>query len=181
MKKATPIRKALEPLRQEAIDRAVAGAKETIKRVYQQLDADGWDANATAAYPKATGSYSRGQYQIAKARYALYRELTTYESATGRINGPDYRRPCREARQRYLSQAAQAAADQYDAYIVKLETKAGKHTAAELDGNFIWSYSHITVTKADGTTEIWRTQMIVNYSVYGKAFNQFPTRKVKSK
>jgi hypothetical protein len=34
------------------------------------------------------------------------------------------------------------------------------------------------VTTQEGEDQVWRTQMIVNVSVLGKLFNQWPTRQV---
>jgi hypothetical protein len=69
---------------------------------------------------------------------------------------------------------------QYTAFIQKLEGKVGAHTAAALDGSHVWGFSILTVTKADGTVEKWKTEQIINVSVLGKVFNQWPSRKVKA-
>ncbi|MNE44768.1 hypothetical protein D3C80_1390130 [compost metagenome] len=79
----------------------------------------------------------------------------------------------------FVKQAQENASAQYDAFIAKLEAKIGEVTAAILSGEHVWGHSILTVTKADGTTEKWKTQMIVNVSVLGNLFNQWPTRKVK--
>jgi hypothetical protein len=41
-----------------------------------------------------------------------------------------------------------------------------------------WDMSTITITTNNGKAVIFNTKMIMNFSVYGKPFNQFPTRLV---
>lgn len=38
-------------------------------------------------------------------------------------------------------------------------------------------WSTLTATMTDGKKQVWETKIIVNYSVYQKAFNQWPTRR----
>ena len=84
----------------------------------------------------------------------------------------------REEIARFIKNSKEEAAAQYDAFVAKLIRKIGVVETAELTGNHVWSYSYLNVTKADGTKESWKTQMIVNVSKLGKLFNQWPTRKV---
>lgn len=64
---------------------------------------------------------------------------------------------------------------------MKLEMKIGEHLTATLEGNHVWGDSFITVEKANGENERWRTHTILNVSKLGLYFNQFPTRKIKIK
>ena len=43
----------------------------------------------------------------------------------------------------------------------------------------MWGYSVLTVTKEDGSVERWKTQQIMNISVLGLLFAQWPSRKMK--
>ena len=62
-------------------------------------------------------------------------------------------------------------------YVAKLTEKVGACDAAAVTGE-LWQESLLVVRKGE-TVERWKTQQILNFSVYGKAFNQWPTRKVK--
>jgi hypothetical protein len=85
-----------------------------------------------------------------------------------------------EAVEHKVGQVRAATAADFDAYVCKLNTKVGEHTAAALvfETNYLWSNSTIDVSKLDGTVERWNTKTIVNCSVLGLVFNQWPTRKV---
>jgi hypothetical protein len=65
-------------------------------------------------------------------------------------------------------------------YASKLTAKVGEASNASLTvSSDVWGLSVLTVTKPDGSIKRWRTQVIVNCSVLGKNFNQFPTRLLK--
>ena len=78
----------------------------------------------------------------------------------------------------FLKQVALDAAADFDAYVGKLTKKVGDVVSAKVEGA-LWQGSRLTVTKADGSIERWNTQQIINVSVLGKLFNQWPTRKQK--
>ena len=83
----------------------------------------------------------------------------------------------REAK--FVDDTMRDAAAQYDAFIAKLIRKIGDFDSATLTGSHVWGYSILTVTKG-AATERWGTRQIVNQSVLGKLFNQWPSRKIKS-
>ncbi len=80
---------------------------------------------------------------------------------------------------RFISNSEQDAALQYDAFICKMVAKVGDVTDATLQGDHVWSHSILTVTLPDGSQQRWKTQQIVNYSVYGTPYLQWPSRIVK--
>lgn len=57
--------------------------------------------------------------------------------------------------------------------------KYAKVTAAKSDNDQVWEGAVITVSVGEHTYQ-FRTTCIVNYSVYGKPFNQWPTREIAS-
>jgi hypothetical protein len=81
-----------------------------------------------------------------------------------------------------ISSARQAASDSYDAYVAKMISKVGEVTKANMQtASHVWGYSVLEVTTITGDEQIWTTQQIVNCSVHGKLFNQWPTRLAASK
>lgn len=69
---------------------------------------------------------------------------------------------------------------QFLAFASKLELKVGAVTEASLQTlRGVWGESYLYVTTAEGVAQCWKTQTIVNRSVLGKLFFQWPTRIVK--
>ncbi len=71
----------------------------------------------------------------------------------------------------------EAAEASFCGYLAKL---AGKIDSRILSGRLqgvLWDGSWLTVETEAGR-QVWRTQCIINFSVYGKAFNQWPTRRI---
>ena len=97
------------------------------------------------------------------------------------MSDPDIRVKDEDGIAHYLAETAKDAGLDFEAYVYKLNKKVGEVVAAELGGDNVWYNSFLIVAKADQTKEVWNTQIITNYSKYGKAFNQFPTRLVKPK
>lgn len=96
------------------------------------------------------------------------------------MNAPRFRERCEDGIARVMEEVRSMAAQSFDAYVAKLTVKIGDGiTSATTHQNNVWFDSDLIVTRIDGTVETWNTKMITNYSVYGLAFNQFPTRKVK--
>jgi hypothetical protein len=69
----------------------------------------------------------------------------------------------------------------YDSYVAKMNQKTNWPVAAVFRWGVgdVWGRSDLKVTLKDGSTEVWRTQVIVNVSKLGKLFNQWPSRRVK--
>lgn len=178
------IAKAVEPVRAEAIARATKKAFEIIAKCEVDLAAAGGDRQVLAPYPSSWNCDKR-TWNIKKGYYNLVQMLTERDIPEGAyrgsrsMNDPDPARMSVKGCAKFVKQSQEDASAQYDAFIAKLETKIGEVTAATLTGEHVWGHSILTVTKADGTSEKWKTQMIVNISVLGKLFNQWPSRKTK--
>lgn len=174
-----PIAKAVEPLRQDAIKSAAANAKKLVEKVTAELDAAGWDANKAAPFPNSLRC-SRQSYREGQSKYYLFRSLT--KRADGNISrspgSPEPVMISEEGVARFIKQMEDQASASYESYVAKLISKVGEVSAAKLLIEGTWAYSLLEVTKPNGEVENWKTQMIMNISVLGKLFNQWPTRKV---
>lgn len=128
---------------------------------------------------RPAGYESRETYQKKNNFRALAARITKRTTDRYITKGPDIVVFDQTGVDKLLEEIASAASVQFDEFVTKLEGKVGEYDSCELNGNFIWSHSVLTVKKSDGSIEKWKTQMITNYSKYDLAFNQFPTRKVK--
>lgn len=175
------IEAAVAPLKDLAMDRAEQVARERIEAIRVELEAAGWDRQKAAPYPRSFNN-SREAYRKGQAKYYQFRAVT--KSTDDRISrGLGDADPCEmwaEGCAKLIQDFRDSAAEQYEAYVAKLNLKIGEVVDAELEGKYVWNLSFLKVTKADGTKETWKTQTIINVSVLGKLFNQWPTRKVKA-
>lgn len=177
------IEAAVLPLKTDAVERAEKEARHYIARVADILAQHDWDLNAAAPYPSyhQTKTMTRLEIEVAKGRHNSFSMLTTYADGHryhGMPNRPNYRKMDEAACERFVQNSKAEAAAQYDLFVAKLVKKIGACDSATLEGNHVWGHSILTVTKGE-TVERWKTQQIVNTSVLGKLFNQWPTRKVK--
>lgn len=173
-----PIEAAVAPLKTDAIARAEKDARDLIARRLKLLEEAGWDVNVVAPYP--TSMMDRARYVEAKRRHEAFCAITEDNNPRGARGwrGPDFRKPAPERIERFVEEAKRFAGQQYDAFVLKLTAKIGACDSATLEGNHVWGHSILTVAKGE-TAERWKTQQIVNCSVHGLLFNQWPTRKVK--
>lgn len=179
-----PVGKALFPMKAEAVSHAAEAARKTVAEVRQELIANGWDINACAPYPSSRVNMREWERATARAKYQLFHSVAKSDPAKGyqssRENEPHYVIMNDEGISRYVEFAERGAAFQYDAFVIKLVTKIGEGaTGATITGNHIWSYSVLTVTKSNGSTENWKTKQIVNVSKFGRDFYQWPSRLMK--
>lgn len=178
----TPIGLAVEPLRAEAIRYAGDQAKKFADKFLKKFEEAGSDAQTFCPYPCSINC-SREEYQNKLAKRSLLMSLTspvkTDRYGSRRMNDPEPRVRSKELIETFVQNAELDAAMQYDMFVLKLVEKAGEHVKADLTGNHIWSESYLRVEDKDGNVTTWKTQTIINFSKYGKMFNQFPTRKVK--
>lgn len=173
-----PITAAILPLKTDAIERAEKEARETIIRVRADFEAHGWNLDAVAPRGDSWRD-GRETYKKKMAKHNFYRSLSTYTEPTLRPGQPNIRKASEEAEAKFISNAREDAATQYDMFVAKLVRKIGDCETATLAGSHVWGHSILTVTKADASVERWKTQTIINVSVHGKLFNQWPSRKVK--
>jgi hypothetical protein len=166
----THVADAVAPLRAQAVKEALAHSNRLVEFVKAELARTGGDNQQTR---DTTLPYSVDK---------KYRLLSSLTSEVGEVvDGVYTKTDVLDTRsvERLIKNGELDAVSQYDAFVWKLRGKIGDVTAATLTGNYVWDYSILTVTREDGSTENWKTNMITNFSVYGKAFAQFPTRKMK--
>jgi len=174
-----PIQTAVAPLRAEAIAYGEEKAQHAAMAFLQELAACNNDANAFNPYPGSR--VDRETYKRYERRGAQINALTTRDPAAPvdySRNAPRYRVPSPEKIEAFVKQTGEAYGISYDTFVAKLIAKVGDCDCASLEGNHVWGHSILTVTKGD-VIERWKTQTILNYSVYGTPYNQWPTRKVK--
>lgn len=176
-----PVAMAVEPHRAAAVARAKQRAEQIVAEVEKDLEANGWDCNKCAPYPSSRAG--RIEYIRGRTRYELYMSLT--KPPEGRYgvwnpNAPVIVKMDSEKIRRYISDAQQRASLDFDAFIVKLCDKIGECESATIDAPDVWGYSFLHVTKSSGP-ETWKTQQIINQSKLGRLFNQWPSRKIKTK
>lgn len=170
-----PVALAVEALRDKALDRAEEWAKNVVDGVCKELAAAGNDRSKCAAYPTDVHGYA---CILAVEKYELYRTLTRSRTGTHRPGEPDLADVDSALVAKFVRHSMEAAAVQYDAFVVKLCTKIGDCSSATLEGDHVWGHSFLHVAKKDGATETWKTKQIVNTSKFGNMFNQWPSRKV---
>lgn len=180
---AEPVGRALHAQKVEAVRSAREDAQKVIERVRKELEAAEWNIDTVAPQPRSF-HMSREEYQRASAKRSLFSSLTERQ---------DPRSYSREAEKmvkmsdegiaRFISNSEQDAALQYDAFICKMVSKVGDVKHATIDGEHVWGHSILTVVlrggDTDGQVQRWKTQQIVNYSVYGRPYLQWPSRIVK--
>jgi len=178
-----PVGRALMPKKIDAVKSAREHAEQVIERVYAELEKHGWDINAAA--PRADSfRMGRTQYQQVNSKRILYSSLTkrpegVSESYSFRDTGPKIVERDPEGAARFISNSEQDAAYQYDMFICKMVGKVGEVTDASIEGDHVWGHSILTVNLPSGEKQLWKTQQIVNYSVYGRPYLQWPSRTVK--
>lgn len=173
-----PIEAAVLPLKVEAIQKAEQEAQAIVARITAELDAVGFDRNIAAPYPDYKKVFGNA-YKLAAVKYELFCRLTRSERGSHRPSEPCIVAVVPELVETFVEKAKESAAFQYEQFVAKLVTKIGACTTATLEGNHVWSYSFLTITKADAPVEVWKTQTICNVSKYGNPFLQWPSRKVK--
>jgi len=166
----SPVAAAVEPLRAAAVERARQDARERPARILAHYESH----PEHFTVPRLTFTNKR-QVETCKRNLAALRELTiASHPARG---GLELHAPSVE---RFVARAGEDASNAYTAFIAKLESKVGPCDRAELLGEHVWGHSTLVVTKGE-KTESWRTQQIINVSKLGRPFNQWPTRKLRTR
>lgn len=165
---------AVQPIKQASIDAAVEATHEVIAAYKSKLEAANWDLDV--AFPRPSINTSRATYMAQKARHDFASSLVRSTVSCRRRSEPNLVEWNEEGVSRAVNEAAKDAAFQYEAYVCKLVKKVGECNDAKMAfNNGVWFDSNLVVTKGENK-EVWNTKCIVNRSVYGKVFNQFPTR-----
>jgi hypothetical protein len=173
------IANAVAPLKQQSIDSAVAFATAQVERMLNKLEEAGWDANVVN--PPVGSFCSRETYMRHQNTRNFISIITKSAEISRKPRDPDIRVKDEQGIAHYLEQTAKDAGADFEAFVHKLNAKVGEVVSAELGSDNVWYNSYLVVVKPEGEKQVWNTQIITNYSKYGKAFNQFPTRQVKRK
>ena len=168
------IREAVSTQRQEVVDMAKNKMARLIERHKDELMKADMKYFAYAPRPSAGRD---ANYKEKLALHLFIRQIVSVESNTPATVESVADGFNQQGIDRLIEQAGKEAAQGFEAYIKKLESKVGKYDSVDYFGD-LFSFSVLKVTK-DGVSESWKTQMIMNVSKYGKLFNQYPTRKVK--
>lgn len=139
------------------------------------LAAVGMDAGIYAPYPN--GRMGKTEYRQVLAKYSRVRRYFQGVKGCRSSHEPEIvvEKPDVEAKLRLA--AKQEADALVDSYLHKLAGKIGKEISSATTNGNIWDYATLVVTCCDGEVQTWRTNCILNQSVYGKLFNQWPTRR----
>lgn len=171
-----PVGAAIYPLKADAVKAAGEHAQQIVDRVAKELEAAG---GVLPEYPSRR-TMSEHEYNRAESKYRLWSALTSWDAATYRPNEVKTGHMNPKGVQRFIDNAQDMAAAQYDEFVCKLVRKIGDDAvAATLEGSHVWSYSILHVTMADGSVQNWKTQQITNFTKYGDAYPQWPSRPVK--
>lgn len=172
---SNPIYAAIAPQKDAAVAHAMEYTRERLTEWVKQFPV-GSDLKDLA--PRGDSwKDSRKTYQSKNARHnlacrVLLLDRGTHPHYTQKVLGVD-----EEGIERLCNEAGNEAATSFNLYVAKLTEKVGTCDSASVTG-WLWQNSVLRVTKG-ATVERWNTQQIVNFSVYGKAFNQWPTRLLK--
>lgn len=177
---AEPVGAALHNAKADAVKAAGEDARRYVAKVREDLIAHGWDRNAAAPYPWRGHGY---EADTARMKHNNYCRLSKSDPAKGyqtsrANNDPHYVIMDDAGIERFVENAERDAAMYYDKFICKMVAKVGVCDGASIDGNHVWSYSILTVTKGD-VIERWKTQQIINVSKLGLHFPQWPSRLMK--
>jgi hypothetical protein len=177
---STAIENAVAPLKDIAAAQAVKVARETIAQGLADLAANSWDLNQCAPHPQS--NIGRPAYMEAIAKRNLYQLIAAYDDTKphSKPADPYFYKQSDKSEELFIARSIKDAIHSYELWVAKLTGKVGEAVSAELEISAnVWGYSILKVTKPDGSIQRWKTQMIVNCSSLGKAFNQWPTRLMK--
>lgn len=173
---ANPIYAAIAPQKDAAVAHAMEFTRERLVEWVKQFPV-GSDLKDLAPYPNSF-KMGRQEYIKAQARRSLAMRVLTFAERGYMPHAPYIvTGVSEEGIERLCNEAGDEAAASFDAYVAKLTSKVGQCDQAGVEGA-LWQRSRLSVRKGP-VVEQWITQQIVNFSVYGKAFNQWPTRKCK--
>lgn len=175
---------AVAPLEALAVEQAEVQARAYVARIEATLAAAEWNLE-TVAPRWVSGKSAWGSYAAMTAKRAAIEAVTA--DATPQFgepgyvrNGPSFRKMSPKKIEIFVENCKEGAKASYRAYVRKLVGKIGEVTEATLVSTAgVWGSSSLKVITVEGARQVWNTQQIVNVSVLGKLFNQWPTRQAK--
>lgn len=168
---------AVLPLKEQAIKEADYRTRERIANCIAKLIAAEWNLDVVAP----AGDYKADnevKYRTKNGLRAFYLHFVkkVHTNVFAR-NTPAIVEVDNDGIEHMVTVARRDAAEQFEIYVAKLNGKINDEVmSAALAGTSVWSESHLTVVTRNKGTQVWHTQIIVNFSKLGKIFNQFPTR-----
>ena len=177
---ATVIIKALMTQIEDAKKVAKDHAEAYVDSTWKDLEKKNWDIKDDIERAKS----SRGRDTVLNVYLVLTEVDPRSKTKNTQLGGSlkfdsRFRVKSESGRQRFIKDAIDGAEADYMKYVHKMVEKVGPGIADANVTGHPWTNSVLTVSMTDGTKQVWNTKMIVNYSVYGKAFNQFPSRQKK--
>lgn len=172
-----PIAKVVEPLRADAMKHAEEQTRAQAKRVFAELEENGWDAQKAAPHPRS--NIGRIEYQRLSQRAHLFRAFVRHIEPSRYYGAPEIVKPDQKKIEERVAFERENASLQYEAFVVKLVQKIGDVTSAKIEGHHVWGHSFLTIFKPTGEMQVWKTQQITNISVLGNLFYQWPSRQLK--
>jgi hypothetical protein len=148
----------------------------TLRHDRAELAKVGMDAKIYAPFP--SGNMDRKQYRRMENDYRRVRCYFRGVKGCISMHDPEIVAEKPDSEVRLRAQAKQEADATVDSYLLKLAGKIGKLIISATTNGNIWDYATLNVVCADGEKQTWRTNCILNQSVYRKLFNQWPTRRV---
>lgn len=174
---------ATRTYRDQYVTRAIEIHVEILNNMRKTMAENGMDLNKVAPYPKT--NIGRTAYQIALSLYHKYTavfEPVKTDGPSSRIfddKAPYIVVERAGAEEKVRSDARHTANGLFEAFLYKMADKIGKLiVSAEMTGR-LWDGCNIKVVCTDGETQNWKTQCIMNRSIYNNFFNQWPTRRVE--
>lgn len=140
------------------------------------LAAVGMDAGVYAPYP--SGKLPKAAYRQAQGKYQRVRFSFQSVKSCRWPGEPEIVVERPEAEPKLRARAKQEADAVVDSYLTKLAGKIGKDIVSVKTNGNVWDYAELEAQCADGEQQRWHTRCILNFSVYHKPFNQWPTRRV---
>jgi hypothetical protein len=176
---------ALAPTRAAIVERVKETTIARVAAVYAKFEANEWDMSK--AFPI---NYNSRSCKADKEAAAFASDYTRIPDGWKTSMMPREPKPRLALSEKQIAAKAEKRGERHadellESYAHKLTAKVvkfaeGREIAAVSysGGSDPWGYSFVKVDLANGETFTLRTQVIVNCSVLGTLFNQFPTRLV---
>jgi hypothetical protein len=176
-KSVTRLNECLAPARAEFECRLRFAIHQQVAFIADKLAKANWDLEVAYPYPSSNSPRSM-YFPVLEARRWATRWVTHRKCARSpwEPNFVDLRSEA-EVKERIDRLAREQAAKEFDSYVRKLAGKIGGLVINASVSGSLWEHSLLTVETPEGR-QVWKTQCIMNCSVLGKLFHQWPTRRV---
>jgi hypothetical protein len=169
---------ALMSRMEEAKKMAKESAERKVDDTWKKLEKKNWDIIDDIKFSKKFTDHVVSFYKSLTDEDPKSREKNQASGESFRFDSR-FRKKSPSKKKAYVDNAVNQVEEDYKSFIGKMVMKVGGGIVGANVTGHPWTNSVLTVDMADGTKQVWNTKMIINYSVYGKAFNQFPSRRKK--